>query len=795
MVGHMDSRLWYNRPSDRWTDALPVGNGKLGAMIYGIPDHERIQLNEESVWSGGKRSRLNQNASESLVKVRQLLCGGDVEAAERLADLGMASTPVSMRHYESLGEMKLTFDAIPKSLVKEYERWLDLETAVAGVKFSATDTLYEREIFASAPDNIIVQRHTAKGIQRLSFHAMIHRPYEMLNVAYDTSYNDGKDTAFMIGTSGGSDPITFAAAINIQTDGKIEALGEFLLVEDATEAIILFTAATTYRTPDPITTLQKTLDRSKKHSYSQLRSRHVEDYQALFRSCTLQLGHPEPSNSRLPTDKRVEALRNGESDVGLLALQFQYGRYLLISCSRPGTLPANLQGIWNKDYMSAWGSKYTININTEMNYWLAEVTNLSTLHSPLFDHIETICQSGRQTALKMYNASGWVVHHNTDIWGDSAPQDRWPAAAYWTLASAWLCTHILDHFLFTGDTDFLLGKIDTMSSAIDFFLDTLQPVELNDKAYFVTNPSVSPENVYFTATDNVGAMTIGPACDFQILRQFFNGFVSAVSSLPENPVDPSFILKIQETVARFPPTQISQRYPGVIQEWLHDYREAEPGHRHISHLYALYPGTQILPPGSSGHDATIWDAANRTIEHRLANGGAGTGWSRAWTINWYARLLNGEEVARHISEFFTQSTYLNLFDAHPPFQVDGNFGFTSGVAEALLQSHFIRLPGNVREVWLLPALPASWGSGLVKGLVARGSFVINIHWEDGIVKNVEMESRLGGTIVVRYDMQGRKGVKVIPRATYDGFKELSNGRFELSTRQDETYSFTIEYAW
>lgn len=526
----------------------------------------------------------------------------------------------------------------------------------------------------------------------------------------------------------------------------------------------------------------------------ELRSQHVDDYQALFRSCTLQLGDTKASISKLPTDKRVESLRAGERDVGLVALQFQYGRYLLISCSRPRTLPANLQGIWNKDYMSEWGSKFTVNINTEMNYWLAEVTNLPSLHSPLFDHIETIRQSGTRTAREMYNASGWVVHHNTDIWGDSAPQDRWPAAAYWTLSSAWLCTHILDHFFFTGDADFLLSKIDTMSSAIEFFFDTLQPLEVNNKTYLVTNPSVSPENVYYTAANNVGAMTIGPACDFQILRQFFQGFVSAVSSLPKNPVSPSFISKIQETVAKFPPSQISQRYPGVIQEWLHDYREAEPGHRHISHLYALYPGTQILPPGSSGYDATIWDAAKRTIEHRLADGGAGTGWSRAWTINWYARLLKGEDVAHHISEFFTQSTYPNLFDAHPPFQIDGNFGFTSGVAEALLQSHFVELPGNAREIWLLPALPASWGSGMVEGLVARGGFVIDIQWEDGNVKNVGIKSRLGGAVVVRYAVKETGEGHVIPEAEYDEFKELGSGRFELCTRQGETYVFNIHYA-
>jgi alpha-L-fucosidase 2 len=787
-----DTRLWYTSPAEQWTEALPIGNGRLGAMIFGDYASERIQTNEETVWSGGQRSRLNQNAAETVPMVRDLLKNEQVSEAQKLADLGLVSTPQAMRHYETLGDISISFDGPTDYTNGSYERWLALETAIAGVRYSDNETNYERELFASAPDDIIVHRLTANGTGRLSFQMRVWRPLDSINVAYDQGYSDGGDTTFMVGTAGSTDPITFAAGLTVQSDGTLRTLGEFIIVENATEAVVHFAAATTYRAPDPVAAIKQVFENARRFSYDELRQRHVEDYQALYSTCTLELGSSDTNGTLLPTNERINATQAGKRDLGLISLQFQYGRYLLISSSRPGTLPANLQGIWNEDFMSAWGSKYTVNINLEMNYWVSEVSNLGGLHSALFDHIETIRESGTQIARQMYNASGWVVHHNTDIWGDAAPQDQYAPASYWQLSSAWLSTHIIEHYFYTGETDFLVSKLDTLTGAIQFYLDTLQDYEMNGTIYLVTNPSTSPENTYYTPANDTGSMTVGPTCDFEILRELFTGFTTAVSTLPVSPVSTEFLARVNETLTRFPPYQISSRYPGVLQEWIHDYEEAEPGHRHISHLYALYPGTQIPPPNAPGHDAGLWAAAIATLEYRLANGGAGTGWSRAWTINWDARLLNGSALARNVYEFFNQSTYPNLFDAHPPFQIDGNFGFTSGIAEALLQSHFVDADGN-REVWLLPALPEEWADGQVAGLVARGGFVIGMRWEEGLVRNVTVHSRIGGSAVVNFDVAGKGNGTVSPRGEYAGFTARDAGRFVLDTVAGQSYGFDVEW--
>ncbi|ETN38004.1 uncharacterized protein HMPREF1541_07627 [Cyphellophora europaea CBS 101466] len=802
-----NTRLWYTAPAEQWTEALPIGNGRLGGMVFGDTESERIQVNEESVWSGGPRSRLNQNAAQTVTDVRALLADEQISEAQTLADLGMVSSPQAMRHYETLGDISISFDGTSNYNNGSYQRWLDLETAIAGVKFSVNETDFERELFSSAPDDVMVHRLTANGTEKLSFQLRVWRPFDNINVAYDQGYNEGGDSTFMVGAAGSTDPITFAAGLKVQTDGKLRTLGEFLIVENATEAVVYFAAATTYRTPDPIAAIKQTFMSAQRYSYDELKQRHIEDYQALYNTCTLELSSADSNGSALTTNERINATQAGETDLGLIALQFQYGRYLLISSSRPGTLPANLQGIWNEDFMSAWGSKYTVNINAEMNYWPAEVTNLPSLHQALFDHIETIRQSGVQTAQKMYNASGWMVHHNTDIWGDTAPQDQYPPASYWTLSSAWLSTHILEHFFHTGDTSFLLSKIDTLTGAIQFYLDTLQEYELNGTTYLVTNPSTSPENSFYTSTNDTGSMTVGPTCDGQILHHLFTGFTSAVASLPSAPVDPAFIARINTTLARLPPTQLSARYDGVIQEWIHDYEEAEPGHRHISHLYALYPGTQIPPPDAPGHNATIWEAAIKTLEKRLHDGGAGTGWSRAWAINVAARLLNSSSLADNVYEFFNQSTYPNLFDAHPPFQIDGNFGFTSGIAESLLQSHFQLPPSNdsaaaTRELWLLPALPPTWEDGAVRGLVGRGGFVTDVTWRDNRVRSVGITSRVGGEVVVKYRHDdsgaGERGnasvsAVVVPKGSYAGFEAVEGVRFRVATVAGGRYEFEVNW--
>ena len=724
-----------------------------------------------------------------------------VEEAEKLANLGLVSTPQSQRFYQTLGNIEIYFDGgLDEYTNSSYQRWLDLDDAIAGVQFSVNDTQIKRELFASAPDDVVVHKMTAEGGGKLSFQMRVNRQQDDINTASDKSFNRGGNAVFMTGAAGSSNPIVFAAGLSAQTDGNLKTWGEFLVVDDATEAVIFFAAATTFREPDPVAAIEKTFENARKHTYEELRQRHVDDYQGIYNSCSLELGGPNSNNSvaTLPTNERINATQAGATDLGLITLQFSYGRYLLISSSRPGTLPANLQGIWNEDYESAWGSKYTININTEMNYWPAEITNLPILHHALFDHIEKVRVNGEVVAREMYNASGWNVHHNTDIHGDAAPQDRYPPASYWTLTPAWLCTHILEHYMYNRNQTFLIEKLPTLNGAIQFYIDTLQPYTKNGTNYLVTNPSTSPENYYITPSNSTGSMTVGPTCDFQILRELFTTYQKAVSTLPSSTIpSQDFLNTLTSTLALFPPTQISTRYPGVLQEWLHDYEENEPGHRHISHLYALYPGTQIPPPGAPNHNSTLWTAARRTLELRLANGGAGTGWSRAWTINWYARLLNGSALADNVYEFFNQSVYGNLFDAHPPFQIDGNFGFTAGVAEGVLQSHFEGGGGDgdgndgVREVWLLPALPEVWGEGRVRGLVARGGFVVDLGWRRGRVRWVRLRSRFGGRVRVRFDVAGVGGGRV--EGDGEGEEEEEEGAVVLGTEEGGEYEFVV--AW
>jgi alpha-L-fucosidase 2 len=396
--------------------------------------------------------------------VRQLLADEQVEEAQKLADLGLVSTPQAMRFYQTLGNIEIYFDGgLDEYTNGSYKRWLDLDDATAGVQFSVNDTRIERELFASAPDDVIVHRMVATDGGKLSFQMRVNRQQDNINTASDKSFNTGGNTVVMTGAAGSSNPIVFAAGLTIQTDGNLKALGEFLVVDNATEAIAMFAATTTYREADPVAAVEETFSKARQYTYDELRQRHIEDYQKIYQSCSLELGSPSDNSSvaLLPTNERINATQNGTTDLGLITLQFSYGRYLLISSSRPGTLPANLQGIWNEDYESAWGSKYTININTEMNYWPAELTNLPSLHHALFDHIEKVRVNGETVARKMYNATGWIVHHNTDIHGDAAPQDRYPPASYWTLTPAWLCTHILEHYFYNLNQTFLVEKLPT----------------------------------------------------------------------------------------------------------------------------------------------------------------------------------------------------------------------------------------------------------------------------------------------------------------------------------------------
>jgi alpha-L-fucosidase 2 len=795
-----DTRLWYNEPANTqsWTDALPIGNGRIGAMVFGAPIEERIQLNEETVWSGSHRDRIKQNAPETLSEVRALMLQGRPGDAEKLANLGMIGTPQSCRNYETLGDMDIFFDDTSDYDEKSYERWLDLETALAGVRFKVNDTLYERGMFISAPDNVFVHHLKATGGSgKLSFQIRVHRPQDGGNEASDREWHED-GTTYMTGATGGVDPIVFTTALAVESDGNIKTLGPFIVIENATEATAFFTVTTSYRHNSTRAAVDSTLQEARRYTYEQLRQRHVNDYAPLFNASILQLNGSDVSASNLPTDGRINATREGAVDPGLVALTYNYGRYMLIASSRISTLPANLQGIWNKEFAPQWGSKYTVNINLQMNYWPADVTSLSSLNMPLFDLIELMRKDGTHTASKMYNASGsWMVHHNTDLWGDTAPVDRWLPATYWTLSSAWLVTHILEHYWYTGDKAFLTSKLDTVSEAIEFYLDTLQPYSINGTQYLVTNPSVSPENSYIGADNKTYHFEIAPTCDIEILSELFTGYLRAVSTLQNaSVVSPAFLARIRATQAKLPPYRYSTRYPGTLQEWFEDYEQAELGHRHVSHLYALYPGTQILPPGAPGYDAKLFNAAAATLEGRLSHGGAGTGWSRAWTINWYARLQNRTAVQENVFQFLNSSVYANLMDVNEGvFQIDGNLGFVSGVAEALLQSHIVD-EEDVREVWLLPALPEQWGSGSVTGIVARGGWVFDLEWREGKVRKVKMQSRVGGSVVVKYDGSVGNSTVVTIDATTDASGTIDGvpgGRVRLDSQAGDVKTF--EFSW
>lgn len=722
-------RLWYKESAGDWNEALPIGNGKLGGMIFGNTEKERIQLNEDSIWYGGPVDRNNPDAFTYLPKIRSLLFEGKIKEAERLATMALSGTPEGQRHYQPLGDLFLNFNH-DKNRVENYLRELDLNSGLVKVQYSHDGVTYTREHFASAVDQVIVIRITADKPSSISFDAQLRRGKyieKIQKIAYDS--------IMLRGNTGGEEGISFSTIVRaIARGGKVCTIGENLLVEDADEVVLLLSAATTFRNEDYIDVCERYIDNAAGRSYEDLLQDHVKDYQALFNRMELNL---QGLNDRaeelenLPTDERLKRVREGKDDFGLISLYFQFGRYLLISCSRPGTLPANLQGIWNQHMLPPWDSKYTININAEMNYWPAEVCNLSECHEPLFDLLERMREPGRRTARAMYGCRGFVAHHNTDIYGDTAPQDIYIPATYWPMGAAWLSLHLWEHYEFTQDIEFLREKYPVMREAAEFFLDFL--VE-DSKGRLVTCPSVSPENSYRLENGEQGALCVGPSMDSQIIYALYSRCIEAAQILG---VDEDYVQSFKEVIDKLPKPEIGKY--GQIQEWAEDYEEVEPGHRHISHLFALHPGNQITVRNTP----ELAQAARKTLERRLAHGGGHTGWSRAWIINMWARLEDGEEAYNNLKALIGKSTLPNMFDTHPPFQIDGNFGGIAGIAEMLIQSH-------AGEISLLPALPEAWVGGSIKGVRARGGLEVDMEWRQGRLDKVVLKPQVSGTFMIRY---------------------------------------------